>query len=290
MSTRSRSHNAPAPLYANGKELAKQIFLEVMKAIDVRSAMRTKVHLHDDVLVVEDIRIPLLRPPCVVAVGKAANQMAVGLREILDGAIEAGVIVSPGEPARKLEHFRYFVGGHPYPNEGSMLGALAAMELISTLTPDHLVIFLISGGGSSLFEQPIDPAITLNDLLKLNKLLVTCGLPIEQINILRKHLSAVKGGRLATRAFPAHQLTLYISDVPEQFPSMVASGPTMPDESTVEECYELSEKHDLTPKFTPSIRQHFDEHKLQETPKPGDEHFSRSHYCCLLSNRSEERR
>jgi glycerate 2-kinase len=285
MPTRTGPHPTPAPLYANGKELAKQIFLEVMKAIDVRSAMRAKVHLHEDVLVAGDIRIPLLRPPCVVAVGKAANQMANGLHEILGGSVEAGVIVSPAEPAKKLDHFQYFVGGHPYPNQGSMLGAGAAMELISTLTPDHLVIFLMSGGGSSLFEQPIDPAITLDDLLKLNKLLVTGGLPIEQINVLRKHLSAVKGGRLATLAFPAHQLTLYISDVPEQFPSMVASGPTMPDESTVEECYALAEKHDLTSKFPASIRRLFEEHKLKETPKPGDEHFSRSHYSCLLSNR-----
>jgi len=285
MPTRSGSPHTPVPAYANGKELAKQIFLEVMKAIDVRSTMRTKVHVHDGVLVAGDIQIPLLQPPCVVAVGKAANQMANGLHEILGGKVEAGVIVSPAEPAKKLDHFQYFVGGHPYPNAGSMLGASAALELISTLTPDHLVIFLMSGGGSSLFEQPIDPAITLEDLLKFNKLLVTGGLPIEQINVLRKHLSAVKGGRLATRAFPAHQLTLYISDVPDQFPSMVASGPTMPDESTVEECYALAEKHELRAKFPSIIRRHFEEHTLEETPKPGGEHFSRSHYSCLLSNR-----
>lgn len=273
-----------APSYANGKEIAKQIFHEVMKAIDVRLAMRAKLNRHDDVLVVGDIQVPLLRPPCVVAFGKAANQMAIALHEILGGAIEAGVIVAPAEPAKKISSFQYFVGGHPYPNTGSMQGASAALELVSALTPDHLVVFLVSGGGSSLFEQPIDPAITLEDLLKFNKLLVTGGLPIEQINVLRKHLSAVKGGRLAIRAFPAHQLTLYISDVPDNFPSMVASGPTLPDESTTGECYSLAEKHHLTMKFPASIRRLFEERALEETPKPGDEHFSRSHYSCLLSN------
>lgn len=285
MPTRTGPIRTPVPQYANGKEVAKQIFLEVMKAIDVRSAMRAKIKRHDGVLVTGDIRIPLLRPPCVVAMGKAASQMAIGLHEILGGAVEAGVVVAPAEPARKLDRFQYFVGGHPYPNAGSREGASAALELVSALTPEHLVIFLVSGGGSSLFEQPIDPAITLEDLLKFNQLLVTGGLPIEQINVLRKHLSAVKGGRLATRAFPAHQLTLYISDVPEQFPSMVASGPTLPDESTTAECYALAQKHQLTAKFPPNIRRHFVERSLQETPKPGDEHFSRSHYACLLSNR-----
>jgi glycerate 2-kinase len=256
-----------------------------MKAIDVRSAMRAKLHRHDETLVAGEVRIPLSRPPCVVAVGKAANQMTLGLHEILGADVEAGVVVAPAEPAKKLERFQYFVGGHPYPNAGSLQAASAALELVSALTPDHLVIFLVSGGGSSLFEQPLDPVITLDDLLKLNQLLVTGGLAIEQINVLRKHLSAVKGGRLATRAFPAHQLTLYISDVPEQYPSMVASGPTMPDESTTGECYALAEKHGLTAKFPARIRRHFEERSLEETPKPGDEHFSRSHYSCLLSNR-----
>ncbi|HEV2349787.1 MAG TPA: DUF4147 domain-containing protein [Terriglobia bacterium] len=285
MPTHTGSPRTPVPLYAHGKEVAKQIFLEVMKSIDVRHAMRAKLLRHDDALVVGGVQVPLLRPPCVVAMGKAANQMAIGLHEILGGAVESGVIVAPAEPAKKMDRFQYFVGGHPYPTAGSMQGASAALELVSALTPDHLVIFLVSGGGSSLFEQPIDPAITLDDLLKFNQVLVTGGLPIEQINILRKHLSAVKGGRLATRAFPAHQLTLYISDVPEQFPSMVASGPTMPDESTTGECYALAEKHQLTAKFPASIRRYFEERSLEETPKPGDEHFSRSNYSCLLSNR-----
>jgi hydroxypyruvate reductase len=221
----------------------------------------------------------------VVAFGKAANLMAAVLVGILGGRVEAGVCVSPGEPTKKLERFRYYLGGHPYPEAGTLEGARAALDLVSNLTSDDVVIFLVSGGGSAVFEQPLDSAVSLSDLREFNHVLVTCGLPIEQINVLRKHTSAVKGGRLALRAFPAQQLTIYISDVPEQFPSMVASGATFADESMAEQAYALAEQNGLVSHFPPSIRKHFLEHTLEETPKPGDEHFKNSRYACILSNR-----
>jgi glycerate 2-kinase len=113
---------------------------------------------------------------------------------------------------------------------------------------------------------------------------VTSDLPIEQINALRKHISAVKGGRLAAAAFPARQATIFISDVPEMMPSMVGSGPTMPDESTCAQCYALAEQNGLTAKFPLRLRTHFQDRTLQETPKPGSSIFSSSSYHCLLSN------
>jgi hydroxypyruvate reductase len=99
-------------------------------------------------------------------------------------------------------------------------------------------------------------------------------------------MSAVKGGRLAVRAYPAQQLTIYISDVPEQLVSMVASGPTLPDESTAEEAYALAEQNGLVSHFPPRIRKRFLEHTLEETPKPGDKRLANSHNLCLLSNRN----
>jgi hydroxypyruvate reductase len=164
-------------------------------------------------------------------------------------------------------------------------GAEAAIQLLAGLTERDSVIYLISGGGSALFEKPVDPQIILDDLIKLNRVLVGCGLPIEQINVIRKHLSSVKGGRLAVRAHPARQLTIYISDVPDDVPSMVASGPTLPDESTAEQCYSLVETHDLAPKLPAAIRKHFEARSLEETPKPGDPRFAHSRYYCLLSNK-----
>ncbi len=291
------------PLYAEGKQLAEKIFLEMLATIDVRRAMLAKLKRQGDALVAGDVSVPLPRPPRMVAFGKAANRMAGVLGEILAGQVEAGVVVAPAEPvtygggfrapsARSegapVDHrarFRYFVGGHPYPTKGSFEGAEAALELVSGLTSDDLLIFLVSGGGSALFEKPLDLGVTLADLVEFNRVLVTCGLPIEQINVLRKHLSAVKGGRLAVRSYPARQLTIFISDVPEHLASMVASGPTMPDESTTELCYAIAEQHNLTAKFPVSIRKHFETHTLQETPKLRDERFLNSRYFCLLSNR-----
>ncbi len=271
--------------YSRGKQLAMQIFLDAMGALDLRSAMLAKLKRQGELLKAGEISLSLKRPPRVVAFGKAANRMAVVLDEILGGRYEAGVCVSPGEPAKKLERFRYFLGGHPYPQIGTLEGARAALELVSNLTPEDAVIYLVSGGGSAIFEQPFDSAVSLSDLQEFNRVLVTCGLPIEQINVLRKHTSAVKGGRLAVQAYPAHQLTIYISDVPEQLVSMVASGPTLPDESTAEEAYALAEQNGLVSQFPPSIRKRFLEHTLEETPKPGDKRLANSHNLCLLSNR-----
>lgn len=285
MAVRSETISVPNLLDGDGKQLAERIFLAAMASIDIRRAMLSKLKRKPGALVAGDISVRLSRPPRVVAFGKAANRMAAVIYEILNGEIEAGVVVGPTEPPAKLDRVRYFVGGHPYPNTGSLEGAQAALEIVSGLTDEDAVIFLISGGGSALFELPLDPAITLADLSKLNRVLVTCGLPIEQINVLRKHLSAVKGGRLAIRAHPARQLTIFISDVPDHLPSMVASGPTMPDESTLEECYAIAEQHKLVAQFPSSIRKRFEERTLEETPKPADKRFSKSRYFCLLSNR-----
>lgn len=271
--------------FSHGKQLAQQVFFETMATIDVRHAMLTKLRREGGALVAGGVSLPLLSPPRLVAFGKAANRMVAVLDEILDGQIEAGVSVGPAETAKKLDRCRYFVGGHPYPNAGSLEAARAAQELVSNLTPDDFVIFLVSGGGSAIFEQPMDPSISLADLVEFNRVLVTCGLPIEQINVLRKHLSAVKGGRLGVQAHPARQLTVFISDVPDHLPSMVASGPTMPDESTVEQAYALAEQKSLLAQFSLSIRRLFEEKKLEETPKPSDERFQHSGYFCLLSNR-----
>jgi hydroxypyruvate reductase len=116
--------------------------------------------------------------------------------------------------------------------------------------------------------------------------LVTGGANIVEMNVLRKHLSAIKGGRLAERAHPARQMTLYVSDVPPDHPSTVASGPTMPDESTVEDCYEIASRLQLMERFPESIRKMFTERSIRETPKPGDEAFSNSSWHCLLDNQS----
>jgi glycerate 2-kinase len=283
--TTAQSKVAKKPDYSHGKQFAQQIFHDTMAAIDVRHAMRAKLKFEGDVLSAGETILPLACPPRVVAFGKAANRMATVLHEILGGKVEAGVSVAPAETQQKLANFHYFVGGHPYPNAQSLEGAQASLELVSHLTREDTVIFLVSGGGSAILAHPMDPSITLADLKEFNRALVTSHLPIEQINVLRKHISAVKGGRLAERAYPARQLTVFISDVPDNFASMVASGPTMPDESTTEQAYEIAAQNNLESHFPASIRTFFENRELPETPKPGDPRFAHSHYFSLLSNR-----
>ncbi len=277
--------------------MAEQIFLKTLAGLDVRQAMLSRIKREFGRLTFGTLAsqpedrntsagsVLLSRPPYVIAFGKAANEMSLALHEILGGEIASGVVVAPTAPAAPLKRFCYVLGSHPYPSAGSVEGAGAALDLVTGLGHDDLVIFLISGGGSALFEKPLLPEVTLADLIEFNKVLVTCGLPIEQINVLRKHISAVKGGRLGVRAFPAQQLTVFISDVPEALDSMVASGPTFPDVSTVDECYTLAADNNLTKRFPAPIRQHFEDRSLEETPKPGDARFSESHYFRLLSNR-----
>ena len=284
MTSSAQSASAVKLDYSHGKQLAQHTFHETMAAIDVRHAMREKLKFEDGVLIAGEVAHPLGRPPRVVAFGKAANRMATVFYEILGGKIEAGVAVAPVDTPKKLANFRYYVGGHPYPTRGSMEGANAALELVSHLSREDTVIYLVSGGGSAILAQPMDASISLADLTEFNRVLVTSHLPIEQINVLRKHLSGVKGGRLAERAYPARQLTIYISDVPADLPSMVASGPTMPDETTTEKAYELAEQNKLTARFPASIRRFFESRELPETPKPGDPRFANSYYFSLLSN------
>lgn len=285
MATLRQSLSDSKASYLHGRQLAQHIFMATLALLDVRRAMLRKLRYADGVLTAGNSSAELKKPPRVIAIGKAAVRMSAALSEILGGKIDVGVVVSPSEHATKLEHFHYFTGGHPYPAPGSLDGAAAALELLSSLKRDDFVIFLISGGGSALFESPLDPDVSLSELVEFNRVLVTGGVPIEQMNVLRKHISAVKGGRLARAAWPARQLTIYISDVPEDSPSMVASGPTMPDESTADDCYELAARYGLTEKFPKRIRALFERHAIEETPKASDERFSRSSYFCLLSNR-----
>ncbi len=285
MSIQDKVSGSTGPSYERGKAIARHVFHEVIAAIDLRKTMLQKLKRVDDTLHAGETNLSLTWPPHVVAMGKAAGRMAATLDEILGGRIASGIVVAPSLPAARLKNFRYFEGGHPYPNPASIAAAEAALEQVSKLGPSELVIFLISGGGSALFEKPLDPGVSLRDLVEFNRVLVTCGLPIEQINVLRKHVSAVKGGRLAQAAHPARQLTLYVSDVPDELPSMVASGPTMPDDSTLDECYRLAEENKLLQRLPQPIRESFKERTLKETPKPGAVCFKKSEYHCLLSNR-----
>ena len=158
------------------------------------------------------------------------------------------------------------------------------MTMANQLGRDDLFVCLLSGGGSAICEEPLHPDMSLEDLRAFYEVLVTCGANIVEMNIMRKHLSRIKGGRLAQAAAPARQLTLYVSDVPPGEPSTVASGPTMPDESTCEDAYRTAEALGIRSRLPRSVLRRFKDRTLVETPKAGDPAFERSKWFCLLDN------
>src|SRR6267143_609493 len=144
-----------------------------------------------------------------------------------------GIVSAPTAPAQALPGIKYFAGGHPIPNADSWNSAEAILSLLAQCDESTLVFFLLSGGGSALSEFPLDSRLALEDVQQFYRTLVTCGAPIAAMNAVRKHFSAVKGGRLAAAAGRVTKNTLAVTDVPTQQESALASGPSLPDPSTI---------------------------------------------------------
>jgi hydroxypyruvate reductase len=210
----------------------------------------------------------------------------VNALEIQAGSNFEGIVASSAQPTSQARGFRYFHGGHPTPNEESIRAAEAILKSASAQNTLSLVIFMLSGGGSSIAEKPIDDNISLKDLTAAYRVLVHSGAPIAEINAIRKHLSAIKGGRLAQAALGARQVSILVSDVPDNTPDALASGPTMPDSTNVADCYAIAAKHGLVEQFPPPVCELFQRHALEETPKSDDPAFHRSRWWTVLSNSS----
>jgi glycerate 2-kinase len=219
----------------------------------------------------------------VVSIGKAAHTMVSAL-EIQAGDKFEGIVACSVQVSSQARGFRYFQGGHPTPNEESIRAAESILKSLGAQNAASLVIFMLSGGGSSIAEKPIDGEISLEDLIATYRVLVHSGAPIVEINAIRKHLSAIKGGRLARAALAAQQVSILVSDVPHNTPDALASGPTMPDSTSVEDCYAIAAKHGLLEQFPASVGELFQRHALEETPKSDDPAFHRSRWWTVLSN------
>jgi len=272
------------------RSAAREIFLDALAEASIEKAFDRHVSYQRGVLRVCDDLYDLDAHPRVLCVsfGKAAHHMAEILASQAGTAME-GVVVDPNPHSYQLPGYRYFAGGHPQPNEESVRAAEAILKSLNALNPQALVIFLISGGGSAAVEKPADSEIALADLISTYKALVNSGAPIAQINAVRKHLSAVKGGRMAQAAQGAQQVSILISDVPENALDSLSSGPTMPDSSSVDDCYRIVREHNLLPEFPASVRELFERRALEETPKKDDPAFARSRWWKLLSNETAEK-
>jgi len=177
-----------------------------------------------------------------------------------------GICCSGQIPPERNWRVRYFEGGHPLPSEGSFAAARATLALLRKARKDTLVLFLISGGASALFDLPIDPEITLEDTMVFHQALIASGAPITEVNTIRKHFSAVKGGRLAIAAPESTKISILLPDVPLRSLDTLASGPTSPDHTTVEEAQAILAKYDLLSKFPATVRAFFERADMPESP------------------------
>jgi glycerate 2-kinase len=267
------------------KQFARQIFQETLAAIDIPATMQRKLQRKGTVLMCGDARIDLrdFEKLRVVAIGKAAHTMVEGLELVLSPFLRIeGVVSAPTTARRPLAGMKYFVAGHPVPNAESWEAAEAILALLKKCDEKTLVFFLLSGGGSALVELPLDNAQTLEDVQKIYYTLVTCGAPIDAINAVRKHFSAVKGGRLAAAANKATKVTLAVSDVPVGKESALASGPTLPDPTTIVDVKRIIAEYSLREKFPPALQHWLDKTTMPETPKADAATFRNSHFLLLL--------
>jgi glycerate 2-kinase len=270
------------------RDTAREIFRHALAEASIAKAFARHVHCERGVLrFCEDLYdLQAYSRVQVISIGKAGHTMAEALTQQVGESSLEGIVASSVEPLAQVRGFRYFRGGHPLPNAESFRGANAIRKALEAQTAASLVIFMLSGGGSSMVEQPIDNEISLDDLIATYRALVHSGAPIGEINAIRKHLSAVKGGRLAQAAFPAQQVSLLVSDVPDSTPDALASGPTMPDSTSVEDCYRIAEKHGLLSQLPHSTRELFERRALEETPKSDDQAFYRSRWWTIASNQT----
>jgi glycerate 2-kinase len=253
---------------------ALAIFRASLKAADPRATVEAQMRRR---------KFDRYRKVWVVGAGKATATMALGVERVLGRRIDGGLInVKDGHTSR-LKRIEQNECGHPVPDERGVKGTERILEIARAAGREDLVICLISGGGSALTPQPAPP-VTLEEKQAVTKLLLACGANIHELNAVRKHLSAFKGGQLARACAPAQVLTLILSDVIGDPLDVIGSGPTAPDTSTFGDACAVMDKYELWPKLpkAASDRLHT---SADETPKPGDPLFERVENLIVGSNR-----
>jgi hydroxypyruvate reductase len=270
------------------RRAARLILDAAIRAVDPAEAIRRHVLRQGSQLYIgqEMINLGGIRHIVVVGCGKAGAPMAASVEDILGDRVSRGVVVTKyghGQPTKRV---RIHEAGHPVPDENGILGAQAVLEQLKGLATDDLVIVLVSGGGSALLPAPVD-GVTLAEKQALTKSLLACGADIREMNMLRKHISKIKGGQLARAASPARVLTLILSDIVGDPLDAIASGPTVPDPTTYADALGILDKYRIRAEIPASIRSHLEAGaagKLAETPKPEDPLFTRVRNVMVGSN------
>ncbi|MFO7767957.1 MAG: glycerate kinase [bacterium] len=273
---------------------ALDIFLATLDAAHPHQLIQDALHLQGTTLEARglngngvEVDLSTLGRVVAVGAGKATAPMAQALEELLQERLEGGVISVKYDHAVPLERVEIREAGHPVPDASGIAATGEILDLLEELGEEDLAFVLISGGGSALLDAYPD-GISLEDARETAEVLLECGAPIHEINIVRKHLSRVKGGQLARAARPARVIALVLSDViGDPLPS-IASGPTVPDPSTFADALEVLEEYGALDRVPGPIRRYLEEGsegEQPETPKPGEEGWERCHTLLVGNNR-----
>ena len=268
---------------------ARAIFDAGVAAADPGHCIDQALAVTGDELLCGPLRFPLdsISSLRLVGAGKATATMAAAAEAILGDRIDCGAINTKYGHALPLARVETFEAGHPVPDEAGVAGARRQLELLAGLDPNALVLGLFSGGGSALLPAPAE-GLTLAEKQETTRLLLACGATIDEINALRKHLSAIKGGLLARAAAPARIVALMLSDVIGDPLDTIASGPTHPDATTFGDCLAIVDRYDLRDQLPTPVRQHLEtggRGERPETPKSGDPCFARAESLVIGNSR-----
>jgi glycerate 2-kinase len=268
---------------------AARIWTSALRAVDPQSAIRVSVKRNGSTLQVKGRRYDLgaYRKVWVLGAGKAAAPMGLAIEKILGRFLTGGFLVTKYGHAMPLKKLQVMEAGHPLPDANSLASAAQIISLANgQICPDDLIVCLLSGGASSLLVSPA-PGITLQDKLACTQLLLNSGADIHDLNAVRKHLSAIKGGWLARMLAPAKVISLILSDVVGDDVGTIASGPMTPDPSTFGDCIGILEKLQILEQVPRTVRERFElgaAGAILETPKGSDSAFNETETFIVASN------
>ena len=270
------------------REDAVKIFYKALQAVQPGDAIRRHLRYDGKNLFIGDrvYHLPRFKHLFVVGAGKAAASMAAAIEDIIGHYITEGIVIVKYGHVVDLNRIKVIEAGHPMPDEKGRYGASAILNLIKKAKKDDLVICLISGGGSALMPLPYE-GLTLKDKQNANKVLLSCGASIHEINTIRKHTSKIKGGQLARAAYPATLVTLILSDVVGDDLDVIASGPTVPDLSVFDDCLSILQRYNILSAIPEKILNHIKlgiAGVIPETPKSTDPAFNTTHNLIIGSN------
>jgi len=267
---------------------AVKIFHQGLLAVEPGSAIKRSCKCEGEVLFIGNRKYKLsdINNIFVIGAGKATAPMAKAIEDILGDHISSGIINVKYGHTSNLNSIRFIQAGHPVPDKNGIKGTNEILNLAASAKKNDLVLCLISGGGSALLVLPAE-GITLKDKQDTIKILLSCGATIHEINKIRKHISNIKGGRLANAVYPAGMVSLILSDVVGDDLDVIASGPSVPDPSTFEECMKIFKKYKITENMPKAVVSHIRKGvsgKVTETPKQGNKIFKHTYNLIIAGN------